>query len=56
MGHGKGMNNHQYSPDKAQVIKDESPEAELGPRGGFEMDITLGTRGHLPGRQMVGLC
>ena len=30
---GKEMNNHQYSPDKLQVIEDESPEAELGPRG-----------------------
>ena len=36
VGHGKRMNNHQYSPDKAQVIKDESPEAELGPREGWE--------------------
>ena len=42
MGHGKGMNNHQYSPDKAQVIKDESPEAELRPRRGLEMDISEG--------------
>jgi len=42
VGHGKGMNNHQYSPDKAQVIKDESPEAGLGLRRGFEMDISEG--------------
>jgi len=34
------MNNHQYSPDKAQVIVDESLEAGLGPRGGLEMDIS----------------
>jgi len=36
------MNNHQYSPDKAPVIKDESPEAGLGPREGLEMDIHWG--------------
>ena len=40
MGHGKEMNNHQYSPDKAQVIRDESPEAGLGPRGGSGWDIS----------------
>jgi len=38
----KGMSNHQYSPDKAQVIKDESPEAGLGPREGWEQDISEG--------------
>ena len=42
MGYEKGMNNHQYSPDKARVIPDVSSEAELGPRGGLEMDISVG--------------
>jgi len=30
---GKGMSNHQYSPDKAQVILDVSSEAGVGPKG-----------------------
>jgi len=42
VGHGKGMNNHQYSPDKAQVIMGESSEAGLGPRRGFEVYISEG--------------
>jgi len=42
VGHGKRMSNHQYSPDKAQVIKDVSPEAELGPKEGWEQDISEG--------------
>jgi len=36
------MSNHQYSPDKAQVIKDESSEAELGPKREWERDISEG--------------
>jgi len=42
VGHEKEMNNHQYSPDKAQVILNVSLEAGLGPRGGFKMDISEG--------------
>jgi len=42
VGHGKGMNNHQYSPDKARVIKDESSEAGLGPGEGSGWDISEG--------------
>jgi len=36
------MSNHQYSPDKAQVILDVSSGAKLGPRGVLEMDISEG--------------
>jgi len=36
------MSNHQYSPDKAQVILDVSSGAKLGPRGVLEMDISKG--------------
>jgi len=39
VGHGKGMSNHQYRPDKARVILDVSSEADLGPKRDPRWDI-----------------